>query len=311
MQLTRPSLMLLFSFTWTVACNPDLSSEGARGNTGGASGSSTSSTSTSSASTSGSSSATGTGTSGSGGSAGSASTSGSGGADSDASSPTASAVAAGGASVQGAGGGTSGAGGGVGGASSEAGSMNPRDAAGDTTVPPGGYGTGPITECSTPSLDRLQQWTAHANTTPGSGNLLVKEGARYVAKVSFPGGGAWSEVVVPVNNNETIPGDLSKSAGFTITYSATAEFWGQLRGTVQAHGGDQNVVRLPATAGNMSTLSFRFVQDDWTFVPGLGKPTVTLASVLPSAVFFDFVGNTANTIAFYDLRFDNYLPQCR
>ena len=166
-------------------------------------------------------------------------------------------------------------------------------------------------ECPPPSLDRLQHWTAHANTTPGSGNLLVKDGDRYVAKVTFPGGGTWSEVVVPVNNNETIPGDLSKSAGFTITYSATADFWGQLRGTVQAHGGDQNVVKLPSTGGNMSTLSFRFVQDDWTFVPGLGKPTVTLASVLPSAVFFDFVGNTANTIAFYGLRFDNYLPTCR
>ncbi len=32
---------------------------------------------------------------------------------------------------------------------------------------------------------------------------------------------------------------------------------------------------------------------------------------LPSALFFNFVGNTANTVAFYDLRFDNYLPQCR
>jgi hypothetical protein len=131
-----------------------------------------------------------------------------------------------------------------------------------------------------------------------------------VAKVSFPGG-TWSEVVVPVNNDESIPGDLSKSAGFTITYSATSDFWAQLRGMVQPHGGDQNVVKLPATGGNMSTLSFRFVQADWTYVPALGKPTVTLASVLPTALFFDFAGNTANAVTFYGLRFDNYLPQCR
>jgi len=69
-------------------------------------------------------------------------------------------------------------------------------------------------------------------------------------------GGAWSEVVVPVNNNETIRAISASRLVFTITYSATADFWGQLRGTVQAHGGDQNVVKLPSTGGNMSTLSF-------------------------------------------------------
>ena len=175
----------------------------------------------------------------------------------------------------------------------------------------GRFGLVPITECAAPSLDRLQRWTAHANTTPSSGNLLVPEGGHYVARVSFPGGGLWSEVVVPVNNDKSIPGDLNQSAGFTITYSATADFWAELRGTVQPHGGNQNAVKLPATAGSVSTLSFRFVQADWTFVPALGRPTVTLASVLPSALFFDFVGNTPNTVAFYGLRFDNYLPECR
>ena len=41
------------------------------------------------------------------------------------------------------------------------------------------------------------------------------------------------------------------------------------------------------------------------------RPFHLCDSVIKSAVFFDFVGNTANTVAFYDLRFDNYLPQCR
>src|SRR5262249_16858710 len=158
-------------------------------------------------------------------------------------------------------------------------------------------------ECPAPTLDRLQQWTAHANTTPSSGDLLVQEEGHYVARVTFPGGGLWSEVVVPINNDKTIPGDLSHSAGFTIIYSATTDLWAELRGTVQPHGGNQNVVKLAATNGNRSTLSFRFVQDDWTFVPALGRPKVTLASVLPSALFFDFVGNTANTVVFYGLRF--------
>jgi hypothetical protein len=301
MKLARPISVLLFGCAPVVVACSSSSSDGPSSRSattgGGASGAAGSSSSVPKG--------------GAGGGAGSAGSYGRGDVNSDASSGAGSPIDA--ASTGTAGGSGAGGAGGPDGA----GPRNPTDSGagptdgGASTVPPGGFGAGPITECPTPSLDRLQQWTAHANTTPASGNLLVKEGARYVARVTFPGGGAWSEVVVPVNNNETIPGDLSMSAGFTITYSATSDFWGQLRGTVQPHGGDQNVVKLPSTAGNMATLSFRFVPEDWTFVPGLGRPTVTLASVIKSAVFFDFVGNTANTVAFYDLRFDNYLPQCR
>ena len=89
-------------------------------------------------------------------------------------------------------------------------------------VPSDGFGGGPLTECPTPSIGRLQQWQAHANTVPATGSLLVREGNQYVAKVRFPGG-PWSEVVVPIANNEAMTANLTMSKGFTIRYSATAD----------------------------------------------------------------------------------------
>ena len=178
-------------------------------------------------------------------------------------------------------------------------------------VPSEGFGGGPLMECPSPSIGRFQQWTAHANTVPATGSLLVREGEQFVAKVRFPGGGTWSEVVVPLANNEAVTANLTMSAGFTIRYSATAELHVQMRGGIQPHGGNQHVVKLPATGTAIETRSFRFQPEDWTFVPGLGRPRVTLADVVRGATIFNFVGNTANQIAVYSLRFDNYVPMCR
>jgi hypothetical protein len=178
--------------------------------------------------------------------------------------------------------------------------------------PPGGFGSEPLSECPTPSIGRLQQWQAHANTIPATGSLLVRDGDQHVARVRFVGQNLWSEVVVPLTNSEAIPADLSMSAGFTIRYSATADLHVQMRGAVQPHGGDQHVVRLPATGGRIETLSFRFQQPaDWTFVAGLGRPRVALPDVVKAATIFNFVGNTANEVAVHALRFDNYAPPCR
>ena len=158
-----------------------------------------------------------------------------------------------------------------------------------------------------PSLGRLQLFRAHANTVPATGNLLVREGERYVAKVRFTGAN-WSEVVVPLANNEARAADLSQSAGFTISYSATAELWVQIRGTVQPHGGDQHVVRLAPTGGQVQTRSFRFVPEEWT--QRLGPPRVTLADVVKSAIMFNFIGIAANDVTVTSLRFDSYAPMC-
>jgi hypothetical protein len=171
---------------------------------------------------------------------------------------------------------------------------------------------GPISECPGASLDRLQKWLAHALVTGAApdSSILVADGGRQVARAQFPGGN-WSEVVVLLGNTTDAAIDLSKSRGFTISYSATADLWIEFRGTVQLHGGDQHAVKLPATAGMVTSKFVPFDATAWTFVPELGKPTVAFADVLRTANMFDIVGNTANTVSFTGLRFDGYVPACR
>jgi hypothetical protein len=168
-------------------------------------------------------------------------------------------------------------------------------------------------ECPGGSLDRLQKWLGHAFVTGVSpdSSILVDDGGKKVARAKFTGGGNWSEVVVLLGNATDAAVDLSKSAGFTITYSATADLYIELRGTVQLHGGDQHAVKLPATGG--MTVSKRILLDPsaWTFVDALGKPTVAFADVVRTANMFDIVGNTANDVTFTGLRFDGYVPMCK
>jgi hypothetical protein len=143
-------------------------------------------------------------------------------------------------------------------------------------------------------------------------SILVAEGNHQIARATFTGGGAnWSEVVVLLGNAVDAAIDLGKSAGFTITYSATADFFIEMRGTVQLHGGDQHSVKLAATGGMTVSLFVPFDPAAWSFVPGLGSPTVAFADVLRTANMFDIVGNSANEVSFSGLRFDNYLPACR
>jgi hypothetical protein len=181
-------------------------------------------------------------------------------------------------------------------------------------IPPEGFGE-MLTECNTPSIDRFQFWTAHANTVPApGGNILVNEAGQFVAKVRFTGAD-WGELVLAIANMpgraDSLPGiDLSNSAGLTITYSATALLYVQIRGAVQRERGDQHHVLLPATGGETKSLSFRFLPEDWRFAP-LGPPRVTLPDVLKSVVIFNFVGRTANDIVIHGLRLDRYAPACR
>jgi hypothetical protein len=181
-------------------------------------------------------------------------------------------------------------------------------------LPAEGFGAGPLIECAAaPSVGRLQLWTAHGNVVPGPpANLLVKVGDRQVAKARFTAVAqpSWSEAVVFLTNAAEASKDLRTSAGFTITYSAVADLWVQLRGTVQRDGGDQHVALLPATRGAVAKHSIRFAPQDWTFLPGLGKPRQPFAEVLRTAVLFNFLGQT-NDVVIHDLRFDNYVPACQ
>jgi hypothetical protein len=115
-------------------------------------------------------------------------------------------------------------------------------------------------------------------------------------------------MVLFLSNVREAARDLRTSAGFTVTYSSTAEMFIQLRGTVQRDGGNQYHAVLPATAGAMMKRSVRFVRDDWTF--RLGATTQMFTDVLRTAVLFNFISMPANDVTIYDIRFDNYVPAC-
>jgi hypothetical protein len=176
----------------------------------------------------------------------------------------------------------------------------------------GGFDAPPIMACPGASIDRLQKWLGHANLigSGGDASILVQEGGAYVAKARF-NGNDWSEVVVLLANAAGAGVDLSKSVGFTIRYSATADLWIQMRGTVQLHGGDQHGTKLPATGGMTVSRFVSFAPSEWARIPGLDPPTPAFANVLKTASMFNMVGMTANTVVFSGLRFDNYVPACR
>ena len=178
----------------------------------------------------------------------------------------------------------------------------------------GGFVPGPITECTGPSIDRLQQWLGH-NALEGVAplsdtSILVSEAGHYVAKAKFTGAD-WSEIVVRINNAEGVGVNLSQSSGFTVKYSATADLWFEFRGTVKLHGGDQYGAKLPATGGAIVSKFISFDPANWAQVPGLDQSLHAFADVLKTASIFDVVGHSANTVAFYSLRFDKFQPPCK
>jgi hypothetical protein len=172
---------------------------------------------------------------------------------------------------------------------------------------------GPARECATPSIDRLQQWLAsgEGTTVPATGSLLVpaRHGDRYTAKVTFVGA-EWHVAVVWLGNQFEAQADLSRSAGFRLTYRATDDLWVQLRPASHWSGGAQWATRVPSTHGRLVTRFFSLRPQAWTSVPELGAPAHTFASAVGEARGLVFVGQTANELEFRGLRVDRYTPPC-
>jgi hypothetical protein len=166
--------------------------------------------------------------------------------------------------------------------------------------------------CSGPAVDRLEIWEAHGgNLKPAvGGNLLVKDGDRYYAKVDFLPGGEWHEIVVPIVNSLAKKVDLTKSKGFWLTYSATADLWVQLRPLSHAHGGEQYTAKLPSTAGLLQEVFISFAPAAWGML--LGTPPFPYDQALRDANFFNFIGppGTANAVTINGLRIDGHVPPC-
>jgi hypothetical protein len=166
-------------------------------------------------------------------------------------------------------------------------------------------------ECATPSIDRYQQWLAsgEGTTVPATGSLLVRQGPGYAAKVAFLNA-EWHVVVVWLGNQFEAQADLSRSAGFWLTYSATDDLYVQLRPASHWSGGDKWLTLVPSTHGKQVRRFFSFVPDKWTWLPELGQPSYSFASALTEARGLVFVGKTANTLDFRGLHVDGYQPPC-
>jgi hypothetical protein len=179
-----------------------------------------------------------------------------------------------------------------------------RDQSGDAVVLP------PLTACPRPSIDRLEQWLAWSgNSVPATGSILVRQGNAYVARSQFVGQD-WHEVVVPLMNSLDAQVDLTRSAGFLLTYSATADLWMQIRPASRYNGGAKHVTKIPSTGGAIEQRFVPFVASSWTSLPALGIPDYPFAEALKDARAFNFVGNTANMLVFQGLRIDGVTPPC-
>jgi hypothetical protein len=166
-------------------------------------------------------------------------------------------------------------------------------------------------ECATPSIDRYQQWLASGEgaTVPATGSLLVREGHGYAAKVTFLNA-EWHVAVLWLGNRFEAQADLSKSAGFRLTYSATDDLYVQLRPASHWSGGDKWLTLVPSTHGKLVTRWFSFSSRAWTSLPELGTPAYSFASALTEARGLVFVGKTPNRLDFRGLRVDGYRPPC-
>jgi hypothetical protein len=170
----------------------------------------------------------------------------------------------------------------------------------------------PRCECATPSIDRYQQWLAsgEGTTVPATGSLLVREGGRYAAEVTFLNA-EWHVAVLWLGNQFEAQADLTNSAGFRLTYSATDDLYVQLRPASHWSGGDKWLTLVPSTHGKVVTKFFSFAPRAWTSLPELGMPTYSFASALTEARGLVFVGKTPNKLDFRGLRVDGYQPPCR
>ena len=116
----------------------------------------------------------------------------------------------------------------------------------------------PGCECSTPSIDRLQQWLASGEgaTEPATGSILVPRGRHdYTAKIKFLAND-WHVMVLWLGNKFEAQADLARSKGFWMTYRATDDLWVQLRPASHWSGGDKWATKIPSTGGKLRTKFF-------------------------------------------------------
>jgi hypothetical protein len=172
----------------------------------------------------------------------------------------------------------------------------------------------PLEECpDDPSIDRIQQWLASGEgaTIPATGSMLLPDpdGEGFLARIEFLGT-EWHVAVVWPGNQFESQADLSGSAGFTLTYSATDDLYVQLRPASHWSGGDKWLTAIPSTGGQLETHFFSFDPAAWTTLDALGTPDYAFSDAIVEARGLVFVGETPNQITFTGLRIDGFTPPC-
>ncbi|GEM_PF-3560967 len=170
----------------------------------------------------------------------------------------------------------------------------------------------PVENCPGVSIDRYQQWLASGEgpTVPATGSLLRQESDSTIARASFTQDNQWHVLAIWLGNEFGASVNLTLSKGFSLTYSATNDFYIQLRPAVQWSGGAKWHLLIPSTAGQSTTTFFPFEAAQWIKLTALGEPPHTFEEALADASGLVVVGNTKNEISFSGLRVDTYEPPC-
>jgi hypothetical protein len=105
--------------------------------------------------------------------------------------------------------------------------------------------------------------------------------------------------------------DLSASLGLTVTYSATAPVYLQMRAASNYNTGEHYLVQLPATGGELQSVFLPLSADRWTSLPRLGTPKMPFADMVKQVRAFFFVGDVPNTLTFTGFLIDGYVPPCK
>lgn len=176
-----------------------------------------------------------------------------------------------------------------------------------------------LTECNVPSIDRLTDWSAPEGVLETASGvrwtLLVPEGQRQAAKVHFLGNDWHGALAMLTNANFMTPRseaivDATNARELVLTYSATSNFWMQLRSYDSFGGPNLFATEIPSTGGQRATVHLSFDRSVTTWESLFQSPDLSYAQTLAQLRAVAFVDDSENDLTFYGLRIDGYVPRC-
>jgi hypothetical protein len=137
--------------------------------------------------------------------------------------------------------------------------------------------------------------------------VLLDDSGETLASFSFTGSG-WGVVAVWLFNTWGDSVDLTSSAGFSVTYSSTAEFFIAMRPAHDWSGGHHYRAAFPATGGETQTVSVSFDAENWE-QPDWAE-AMEYAPDLADVQGFTITTFDPGNFEFHGLRIDGHSPPC-